>query len=54
MLSGVSPAAAVIGIPYAIKKFVDWQFAQQEMLFEDPSMREALLYLDLSARQGTR
>ena len=32
----------IIGIPYAIKKFVDWQFAQQEILFEDRSIREAL------------
>ena len=32
----------IIGIPYAIKKFVDWQFAQQEVLFEDRSIREAL------------
>jgi hypothetical protein len=32
----------VIGIPYAIKKFVDWQFAQQEVLFENRSIREAL------------
>jgi hypothetical protein len=32
----------VIGIPYAIKKFVDWQFAQQEVLFEDRSIRGAL------------
>ena len=32
----------VIGIPYAIKKYVDWQFAQQEVLFEDRSLVEAL------------
>jgi hypothetical protein len=32
----------IIGIPYAIKKFVDWQFAQQEILFEDRSIRDAL------------
>jgi hypothetical protein len=32
----------VIGIPYALKKFVDWQFVQQEVLFEDRSIREAL------------
>lgn len=35
-------ALTIIGIPYAIKKFVDWQFAQQEIVFEDRSMREAL------------
>jgi hypothetical protein len=32
----------IIGIPYAIHKFVDWQFAQQEVLFEDRSIRDAL------------
>jgi hypothetical protein len=32
----------IIGIPYAIRKFVDWQFAQQEVLFEDRSIRDAL------------
>ena len=25
----------IIGIPYGIKKYVDWQLAQQEILFED-------------------
>jgi hypothetical protein len=32
----------IIGIPYGIKKFVDWQLAQQEILFEDRSIREGL------------
>jgi hypothetical protein len=32
----------IIGIPCAIKKFVDWQFIQQEVLFEDRSVRDAL------------
>ena len=32
----------IIGIPYGIKKFVDWQFGQQEVLFHDRSIREAL------------
>ena len=32
----------IIGIPYAIKKYVDWQLTQQEVLFEDRSLREAL------------
>jgi len=32
----------IIGIPFAIRKFVDWQLAQQEVLFEDRSIREAL------------
>jgi hypothetical protein len=35
-------ALTIIGIPYAIKKFVDWQLVQQEVLFEDRSIREAL------------
>ena len=35
-------SATIIGIPYAIKKFVDWQFVQQEVLFEDRSIRQAL------------
>ena len=34
--------ASVIGIPYGLKKFVDWQFVQQEVLFEDRSIREAM------------
>jgi hypothetical protein len=32
----------IIGIPFAIRKWVDWQFGQQEILFEDRSIREAL------------
>jgi hypothetical protein len=32
----------IIGIPYGIKKYVDWQLAQQEILFEDRSIRDAL------------
>ncbi len=32
----------IIGIPFGIRKFVDWQLAQQEVLFEDCSIREAL------------
>jgi hypothetical protein len=31
----------VIGIPYAIYKFVCWQFVQQEILIEDKGIREA-------------
>ncbi len=31
----------VIGAPIAIWKFVDWQFVQQEILFEDRSIRDA-------------
>ncbi len=32
----------IIGIPFAIRKWVDWGFAQQEILFEDRSIREAM------------
>ena len=32
----------VIGIPFAIWKFVEWQLVQQEILFEDKSIRAAL------------
>jgi hypothetical protein len=35
-------AITVIGIPIAIRKFVDWQFVQQEILFNDRSIREAM------------
>ena len=32
----------VVGIPFAIWKFVDWQFVQQEVIFENRSIRNAL------------
>jgi ABC-type multidrug transport system fused ATPase/permease subunit len=35
-------ALTVIGIPFAIWKLVGWAFAQQEVLFEDKSIRESL------------
>ncbi len=35
-------ALTIIGIPIAIRKYVDWQFVQQEILFGDRSIREAL------------
>ncbi len=35
-------AATIIGIPFAVRKFVDWQFAQQEVMFESRSIRESL------------
>jgi hypothetical protein len=35
-------ALTIIGIPYAIRKYVDWQLVQQEVLFEDKSIRDAL------------
>jgi hypothetical protein len=34
-------AITVIGIPFAIWKYVGWQFVQQEILFEDKPVREA-------------
>ncbi|MGA8746732.1 MAG: hypothetical protein WB507_12860 [Solirubrobacterales bacterium] len=34
-------ALTIIGIPFAIWKYVDWQFVQQEILFEDRGLREA-------------
>jgi hypothetical protein len=35
-------AVTIIGIPFALRKFVDWQFAQQEVLYENRSIRDAL------------
>jgi hypothetical protein len=35
-------ALTIIGIPFAIWKLVGWAFAQQEVLFEDKSIRGAL------------
>ena len=34
-------AVTVIGFPIAIWKYVDWQFVQQEILFEDKRIRDA-------------
>jgi hypothetical protein len=34
-------AITVIGIPFAVWKYVGWQFIQQEILFEDRKIREA-------------
>jgi hypothetical protein len=34
-------AITVIGIPFAVWKYVGWQFVQQEILFEDKKIREA-------------
>ena len=33
---------SVIGIPVAVRKYVDWQFIQQTIFFEDASIRGAL------------
>lgn len=35
-------ALTVIGIPFAIRKYVDWLFVQQEIIFEDTPIREGL------------
>ena len=35
-------ALTVIGIPIAIRKYVDWQFVQQEIIFNNRSIREAM------------
>ncbi len=35
-------ALTVIGIPIAIRKYVDWTFVQQEIIFNDRSIREAM------------
>jgi hypothetical protein len=35
-------ALTVIGIPIAIRKYVDWQFVQQEIIFNDRSIRDAM------------
>ncbi len=32
----------IIGIPFGIRKYVDWLFVQQEILFKDASVRESL------------
>src|SRR4029077_4769202 len=34
-------ALTVIGLPFAVWKFVGWQFVQQEVLFEDKPIRDA-------------
>jgi hypothetical protein len=34
-------AITIIGIPFAIWKYVQWQFVQQEIIFKDKKMRDA-------------
>jgi hypothetical protein len=34
-------ALTVVGIPYAIKKYVDWQFVQQEIVFKAASLGDS-------------
>ncbi len=34
-------ALTIIGIPFAIWKYVEWQFVQQEIIFKDKQLREA-------------
>jgi hypothetical protein len=31
----------IIGIPFAVRKYIDWQFVQQEVLFENRTIRDA-------------
>ena len=38
----VAMALTIVGIPWAVKKYVDWQFVHQEIIFRDLSVREAL------------
>jgi hypothetical protein len=40
-LAALAIFITVIGIPYAIYKFVCWQFVQQEILIEDKGIRDA-------------
>ena len=40
-LAVVLIAVTIIGIPFAIKKYVDWQFVQQEIVFKNASIRDA-------------
>ncbi|HSR93662.1 MAG TPA: Vps62-related protein [Solirubrobacterales bacterium] len=40
-LAVAAMAISVIGLPFAVWKFVGWQFVQQEILFEDQSIRDA-------------
>jgi hypothetical protein len=40
-LAVIALALTVIGIPFAIWKYVGWLFVQQEILFEDKKIREA-------------
>ncbi|HVY78903.1 MAG TPA: hypothetical protein VG898_10390 [Solirubrobacterales bacterium] len=42
MLGVLALALTVIGIPFAIWKFIGWQFVQQEILFSDKKIRDAL------------
>jgi hypothetical protein len=41
MLGVLVLALTIIGIPFAIWKFVSWQFVQQEIVFKDKMIREA-------------
>ncbi len=40
-LAVVLLALTIIGIPFAIRKYVDWQFVQQQIVFRDTSIRDA-------------
>ncbi|HEX6229670.1 MAG TPA: hypothetical protein VFZ41_09460 [Solirubrobacterales bacterium] len=38
----VAMALTVIGLPFAAKKYVDWLFVQQRIIFEDEGIRQAI------------
>jgi hypothetical protein len=40
-LGVLAMAITIVGLPFAVWKYVGWQFVQQEILFEDRSVRDA-------------
>jgi hypothetical protein len=41
-LLALALAVSVVGLPIAVWKYVEWQFVQQQVLFEDKGVRDAL------------
>jgi hypothetical protein len=41
VLATIGLALTIVGIPFAVYKYVAWSFVKQEILFEDKSIREA-------------
>jgi hypothetical protein len=41
MLAVIAMAITVVGLPFAAWKYISWRFVQQEILFNDRSVREA-------------
>ena len=41
-LATIALAVTIIGLPIAIWKYVEWQFVQQQVLFEDRGIRDSL------------